>query len=283
MEARRPERGTTSRSSGSRLWARSVARPEDLNRRGACPSPSTTYSIFITSPSGLEDIRKAFREEVHEFNQRTGRRRKIVFDPVGWEDTLGSYRRPQSLINDELERCDRFLLVLWNRWGSPPDTEGKFSSSRADPGSRSAFELSLICTGSPLLDFPRRPFPDAGVDLARLWIRRSTSATCSDAGTRSSPDRGQQNPSEKAPPRRGRAVSGKLVFPGPGDCVFPENSCPRFGEELFSGNLEVPGPGESFSSEISRSPAWGRAFFRKSPPPRLGESDFACASAPKGS
>ena len=37
------------------------------------PSKITRYRIFIATPSGLDDVRKAFREVLHEYNETEAR------------------------------------------------------------------------------------------------------------------------------------------------------------------------------------------------------------------
>jgi hypothetical protein len=82
------------------------------------------YKIFIATPSGLEEERKLFREEILAYNESDANHRDIHFIPVGWEITLGGIGRPQGLINEEIEKCDYFVLLLWDRWGSPPSANG---------------------------------------------------------------------------------------------------------------------------------------------------------------
>ena len=80
----------------------------------------TFLRVFIASPGGLDDERKAFRKVLRRYNKREARRRKFQFEAVGWEDTLGGYgQRPQSLINEDLKTCDFFVLVMHDRWGTP--------------------------------------------------------------------------------------------------------------------------------------------------------------------
>jgi hypothetical protein len=57
---------------------------------------------------------------------------------VGWEETVSGYGRPQHLINQDVDRCDLFLGMMWKRWGTPPDAEGKFTS-----GFHEEFERSI--------------------------------------------------------------------------------------------------------------------------------------------
>jgi len=85
--------------------------------------------VFIASPGGLEDERRAAREVVQEINQSHSEHWGCQFNLVGWEDTIPGYQRPQSLINIDLDKCQYFIGVLWNRWGTKPDLDvGGFTS-----------------------------------------------------------------------------------------------------------------------------------------------------------
>ena len=95
-------------------------------------SSLTGYRIFIASPGGLQDIREAFRDIIAKYNTEDAMRRGAVFIPVGWELTLGGMGRPQAIINEELEECDAFVLVLHDRWGSNPDAEGYTSGTEEE-------------------------------------------------------------------------------------------------------------------------------------------------------
>lgn len=80
--------------------------------------------VFIGSPGGLEDERRAAREIIQEINQAHSEHWGCQFKLVGWEDTIPGYQRPQSLINIDLDKCQYFIGVLWNRWGTKPDLDG---------------------------------------------------------------------------------------------------------------------------------------------------------------
>ena len=128
------------------------------------PKNIVQYDVFIATPSGLDDIREAFREEIREYNDSSARRRKIVFHPVGWEETLGGkLARPQSFINEELVECDFFVLVLHDRWGSPPDKEKKHTS-----GCEEEFELAVECFKSDDRPMQRIVAFFRGVDPEKL-------------------------------------------------------------------------------------------------------------------
>lgn len=94
--------------------------------------------VFLASPSDLGDERRIARDAVEEINRTVARPAGFHVDLIGWEDTLSSAGRPQALINEDLETCQMFIGMLWARWGTPPDTEGKFSSGFEE-------EFTLAC------------------------------------------------------------------------------------------------------------------------------------------
>ncbi|MEH6756465.1 MAG: DUF4062 domain-containing protein [Parasphingorhabdus sp.] len=85
--------------------------------------------IFIGSPGGLEEERRATREIIQEVNQAHSEHWGCQLKLVGWEDTIPGYQRPQSLINVDLDKCQYFIGVLWNRWGTKPDLEASAFTS----------------------------------------------------------------------------------------------------------------------------------------------------------
>lgn len=99
------------------------------------------YRIFIATPGGLDEERKAFRKVTEEYNDSDALRRGVMFLPVGWEVTLGGVGRPQGLINTDLRECDYLVLVLWDRWGSPTGNEDDTFTS----GTEEEYEVALEC------------------------------------------------------------------------------------------------------------------------------------------
>ena len=83
--------------------------------------------IFIASPGGLEAERNCFRAAVEEVN-REAHERGVAFIPVGWDLTTAGLGRPQEQINVEVRRCDYMVLLLHDRWGTPPSSDGGFTS-----------------------------------------------------------------------------------------------------------------------------------------------------------
>ena len=90
--------------------------------------------VFVASPSGLDDERRAVWEVVEEINRRNSMHWRLQFKAIGWEDTVGGNRRAQDIINRDLETCDYFFGILADHWGSPPQTRG-----HADSGYTSGF------------------------------------------------------------------------------------------------------------------------------------------------
>ncbi len=131
------------------------------------------YKIFIASPGGLVEERKAFREIVENFNLFDAIDRGFYFQPVGWEDTLGQQGRPQEIINEDLRKCDFLFLVLHDRWGTPSSIDSKYSS-----GTEEEFHVALECLNNddfPMIrialffkDVPKNQLADPGQQLSRV-------------------------------------------------------------------------------------------------------------------
>ena len=84
--------------------------------------------IFLASPGDLQDERRIIGKVVDEFNDSWADTLGYQIELMGWEDTIASYGRPQHIINQEVDRCDLFIGMIWRRWGTPPDSEGRFTS-----------------------------------------------------------------------------------------------------------------------------------------------------------
>ena len=82
-------------------------------------------AVFIASPGDLSVERRAFRDCIDGLNIGFGDGKDVVFEPLGWENTLASTgRRNQGVINAEIDRCDVFILAMHRRWGQEaPDAE----------------------------------------------------------------------------------------------------------------------------------------------------------------
>ncbi|MGE5648296.1 MAG: DUF4062 domain-containing protein [Acidobacteriota bacterium] len=81
--------------------------------------------VFLASPSDVQKERRAFRSIVEGLNAEKAHPLGFHLIPIGWEDTVPSEGRPQSVINDDIRTADLVIVLLWRRWGSPT---GMFSS-----------------------------------------------------------------------------------------------------------------------------------------------------------
>ena len=103
------------------------------------PTQITSYKVFIASPGGLEKERTAFKEALAAYNEAEAHARGCSYEPIGWEITLGGMGRPQEKINQELQKCDLFVLLLWDRWGSSTGANG-FTS-----GTHEEYSVAMEC------------------------------------------------------------------------------------------------------------------------------------------
>jgi len=104
------------------------------------PSAVTAYRIFIASPGGLDDERQTFRQVINDYNESDALDDGALFVPVGWELARAGMGRPQELINAMVRRCDYFVLVLHDRWGTAPSAGGPYTS-----GTEEEFHIARQC------------------------------------------------------------------------------------------------------------------------------------------
>lgn len=132
---------------------------------------------FLASPGDLPDERKAIRDVVDEFNESWADDLGYHVELLGWEDTVAGFGRPQELINQDVDRCDLFIGLIWRRWGTPPDKDGKFSSGFQEEFKRSIDRCEN--SGSPEIalffkEIPDQFMEDPGEDLKRVLEFRKT-------------------------------------------------------------------------------------------------------------
>jgi tetratricopeptide (TPR) repeat protein len=121
------------------------------------------FRVFIASPHGLQGEREAFRRVLLDLNEDDAHERGATFLPVGWELTLGGTGRPQERINADIKRCDYLVLVLWDRWGTPPADDGPFTS-----GTEEEYMVALDCLRSQTLPMRDLVVMFKGVDPRQL-------------------------------------------------------------------------------------------------------------------
>ena len=67
--------------------------------------------MFIASPGDLAEERKLFPEILKQLNQIKAHEMGVELEPLGWEDTLQGMGRPQSKINEDVKKCDLFVML----------------------------------------------------------------------------------------------------------------------------------------------------------------------------
>jgi hypothetical protein len=76
-----------------------------------------TISVFIASPGDLSSEREYFKKAINQLNVGFGDGANVEYKPLGWENTLAvTGRRNQSVINEEIDKCDIFVLAMYRRW-----------------------------------------------------------------------------------------------------------------------------------------------------------------------
>ena len=85
--------------------------------------------VFLASPGGLQEEREAANDIVNEENRNHAYRNDFQIELVGWEDTIAQQGRPQEVINRDLDQCEYFVGLMWQRWGTPPGPKGHPYSS----------------------------------------------------------------------------------------------------------------------------------------------------------
>ena len=108
------------------------------------PEDIILYRVFIAAPRGLDDERQTFARVLNTYSRAEGIDRQALFLPIGWEDTLAGVGRPQSLINEDLDRCDYFVLILHDRWGTPPGGVLQYTS-----GTQEEFRRAMMQVDDP--------------------------------------------------------------------------------------------------------------------------------------
>lgn len=79
-----------------------------------------TIKIFLASPSDLKMERKIAKDVVSVVNDSIGRKQRVKFELLRWEDLPATKGRPQSVINQHLlNQADLFVGILWKSWGTP--------------------------------------------------------------------------------------------------------------------------------------------------------------------
>ena len=91
----------------------------------APPATREVLNVFLASPIDVLAERTVAQEVVSRLNKGVGRHFGLHIDLHMWEDIGPGYGDPQQRINPDVDECDLFIGLLWERWGNPT---AKYSS-----------------------------------------------------------------------------------------------------------------------------------------------------------
>lgn len=126
--------------------------------------------VFIASPGGLNKERQTAKRIADEINQSCSEQWKCRIQLIGWEDTLPRFQRAQSLINQDLDKCQYFIGILWDHWGSNSGNE-KYTSGFEEEFERakSRFEQNLMKDIALFFkEIPEQKLKDPGPSLEKV-------------------------------------------------------------------------------------------------------------------
>jgi hypothetical protein len=140
------------------------------------PDKLKIIRVFIGSPGGLDEERRAAHEIVASVNRSHSERWGLLFKLLGWENAVPGYVRPQAKINEDLDRCDYFIGVLWDRWGSRPSTDPNgFTSGFEEEFVRAEQRINATLMKDMALFFKEVDVPrgmEPGDDLKKVLLFR---------------------------------------------------------------------------------------------------------------
>ena len=120
-----------------------------------------SLSLFLASPSGLDEYRRAARECAEQVRRSLATPAGVGFELVGWEDVLPGFGRPQGVINPVLDGCNVLVGILGNRLGTPTgEAESGFveelerMAERARGGEDVQILIYTLALGEAELDDP---------------------------------------------------------------------------------------------------------------------------------
>lgn len=95
--------------------------------------------VFLASPGDVSKERNKTEQVVSELNRSVAPQLGIMIELVRWEDFVPGMGRPEQVILEQadIEQCDVFIGILWNRFGTP--------TGHAESGTEEEFEVAYSC------------------------------------------------------------------------------------------------------------------------------------------
>ena len=77
-------------------------------------------NVFIASPSDVNAEREAAHNVVQSVNDVIAHRLGFTLTCKMWEKLRPTYLTADQWMEQQLQDCDFFLMILWRRFGTPP-------------------------------------------------------------------------------------------------------------------------------------------------------------------
>ena len=120
---------------------------------------STTYRVFIATPSDMPEERQIATEVINEWNVLHAATEGVVLLPIRWETHVMPETgvRPQDAINRQLVAdCELLLGMFWTKLGTSTDV--------ADSGTVEEIDQFVRTNRPAMLYFSRRPIDPTKID-----------------------------------------------------------------------------------------------------------------------
>jgi len=154
------------------LMSSEKKRHPESEYHGMSETEKRKIKVFIASPNDLAEERRKFRRAIDVLNIGFGDGANVEFIPLGWEDTLASTgRRSQSVINQDIDSCDVFILAMHRRWGQDAPDAAPYSSYTEEEFHRALERWKKTCSPEIFVFFKRvdaASEADAGPQLNKV-------------------------------------------------------------------------------------------------------------------
>lgn len=137
------------------------------------PTNALIYKVFIASPRGFDTERLEFKKIIEEYNTYEASPNGMRFEAIGWDIVASTMNQPQEEINKLIRKCDYFVLLLHDKWGSSTPTDSKYYS-----GSHEEIHVASECCGDKNSDMrdialffksvPDAQLSDPGPELKKI-------------------------------------------------------------------------------------------------------------------
>lgn len=135
-------------------------------------------TVFIASPSDVEDERRAVRRAIERANAVVAERLGVCLEPFGWEQLPpGTSARPQDLINVHVDKAEAFVGILNQKFGAPNGVSESGTLEefqRAHDRARSGRTFPFPEVGVFFRDLPEAVTGSPGPEVRRVLTFKST-------------------------------------------------------------------------------------------------------------